>query len=60
MEPEDVVKASLAGLALGDVICSPALEDRGLLDREREARHAVFASGRGAELSSRYRDQPAT
>ncbi len=60
MEPEDVVEASLAGLALGDVICSPALEDRSLIDREREARHAVFGAGRGDALSSRYRDRPAT
>ena len=51
MEPEDVVEASLAGLALGDVICSPALADRGLLDRERQARHALF--GGVAELSCR-------
>jgi short-subunit dehydrogenase len=55
MEPEDVVEASRAGLALGDVICSPALVDRALLDREREARHAVFGGGRGGELSSRYK-----
>ncbi|MER9298656.1 hypothetical protein NKI38_19495 [Mesorhizobium sp. M0621] len=55
MEPEDVVEASLAGLALGDVICSPALADRGLLNHERQARHAVFGGGRGAELSPRYR-----
>ena len=31
MEPEDVVEASLTGLALGDVICSPALADRSSL-----------------------------
>ena len=55
MEPEHVVEAALVGLALGDVICSPALEDRSLLDREREARHAVFGAGRGAEMASRYR-----
>jgi uncharacterized protein len=54
MEPEDVVEASLAGLALGDVICTPALADRGLIDTEREARHAVFSNGRGSELSPRY------
>jgi short-subunit dehydrogenase len=58
MEPEDVVEASLAGLALGDVICSPALGDRGLLDNERQARHALFGGGRGAELSHRYRAKP--
>jgi len=60
MEPEDVVDASLAGLVLGDVICSPALADRGLLDREREARHALFDSGRGADLSTRYRTRRVT
>ncbi len=54
MEPEDVVEASLAALALGDVICSPVLADRALLDREHEARHAVFGAGLGATLSPRY------
>ncbi len=54
MEPEDVVEASLAALALGDVVCSPVLQDRTLLDREREARHAVFGAGLGAALSPRY------
>jgi uncharacterized protein len=49
-----VVEASLAGLALGDVICTPALANRGLIDTEREARHAVFSNGRGSELSPRY------
>ncbi len=56
MEPEDVVTASLAALALGDVVCQPALVDRELIDREREARHAVFGAGMSAELSPRYRD----
>jgi hypothetical protein len=56
MEPDDVVEASLAGLALGHVICSPALADRGLIEHERQARHAVFGGGRGAELSPRYRN----
>ena len=55
-----MVEASLAGLALGDVICSPALKDRGLLDREREARLAIFGAGRGDTLSSRYREWSAT
>ena len=55
MEPEDVVTASLAALPLGDVVCQPALVDRALIDREREARHAVFAAGISAEMSPRYR-----
>lgn len=58
MEPEDVVEASLAALALGDVICSPALAERSLVDHERQARHAVFGGGRGSELSPRYRAKP--
>jgi len=60
MEPEDVVEASLAALVLGDVICSPALADRRLLDREREARHTLLDSGRGADLSTRYRTRRVT
>ena len=55
MEPEAVVQASLAGLGLGDVICIPSLENRGLLDDELKARGNLFASGRGSELSPRYR-----
>ncbi|MCB1497032.1 MAG: SDR family oxidoreductase [Bauldia sp.] len=55
MEPEDVVAASLAALALGDVVCQPALVDRALIEREGEARHAVFAAGVSADLSPRYR-----
>jgi uncharacterized protein len=54
MEPQDVVEACLAALALGDVICSPSLTDRGLVDRERDGRHVLFDAGRGAELSPRY------
>jgi uncharacterized protein len=54
MEPDDVVQASLAALALGDVVCSPALVDRAIIDGERAARHAVMDAGRGAELSPRY------
>ncbi len=49
MEPEDVVQASLAGLALGDVVVSPAVADRAPFDKEREARHAVFALGLKAD-----------
>ncbi len=54
MEPEDVVEASLAGLALGDIICSPSLVDTGFIDRERDARLALFDAGRGTDLSPRY------
>ena len=54
MEPDDLVQASLAALALGDVVVSPALVDRELMERERGARHAVFAAGIGASVAPRY------
>jgi short-subunit dehydrogenase len=60
MEPEDVVAASLAALQLGDVVVPPSLSDRALIDREREARLAVFVAGRSAELAERYKDGKAT
>ncbi|TPI18364.1 SDR family NAD(P)-dependent oxidoreductase [Mesorhizobium sp. B4-1-1] len=55
MEPEAVVQASLAGLELDEVVCVPALDERGLLDDELEARRTLFGNGRGSELSSGYR-----
>ena len=55
MEPQDVVAASLAALTLGDVICIPGLSDRAPLEREREARHAVFPNGMKSDLAERYR-----
>ncbi|TPL46437.1 SDR family NAD(P)-dependent oxidoreductase [Mesorhizobium sp. B2-4-6] len=55
MEPEAVVQASLAGLELDEVVCVPALDERGLLDDELEARRTLFGNGRGSELSPGYR-----
>jgi uncharacterized protein len=54
LEPEDVVQASMRGLALGELVCAPGLEDPGLLDRRDEAELAVLAGGLGAQLASRY------
>jgi uncharacterized protein len=55
LEPEDVVEASLAALKLGDVICLPALSDRAVVEREREARSAMFRSAVKAKMAERYR-----
>jgi uncharacterized protein len=55
MEPDDVVRASLAGLDAGDVVCSPALDDPALLERLAEAEVALFRAGTGGGLASRYR-----
>ena len=54
LEPEDVVRASLRGLDLGELICAPALEDTSLIERWIEAANALFGGGRG-DLATRYR-----
>lgn len=58
LEPEDVVQASLAGLAAGDVICAPTLADSSLLDDQQQSRNAVFRGSLSAELAPRYRAAP--
>jgi short-subunit dehydrogenase len=55
MSPEDVVQASLAGLALGEVVCVPTLEDSALLAQVDEAQRKLFAEGRSGKLAERYR-----
>jgi uncharacterized protein len=55
MAPEDIARAALAGLAKGEVVCVPALEDPAALQRIDEAERAVLAFSRTPELASRYR-----
>jgi short-subunit dehydrogenase len=55
MSPDDVVTASLAGLARGEVVCVPGLDDPSLLDKVGEAQRAVMAAGNRPALSQRYR-----
>jgi uncharacterized protein len=47
MSADDIVRASLAALARGEVVCIPALADAASFDRISEAQIAVF---RGAAL----------
>jgi short-subunit dehydrogenase len=54
-EPADVVRASLASLALGEVICIPHLADAGALDRLAEARNALWEQARASEIAPRYK-----
>jgi uncharacterized protein len=54
LEPEDVVQASMRGLELGEVVCTPAVEERALLDRRDEADLALLAAGMRAQLAARY------
>jgi short-subunit dehydrogenase len=55
LEPEDVVTASLAALPLGDVVCIPALGDRGPLADLEQSRERVFDGVRGGSIAERYR-----
>ncbi len=55
MTPEDVVEASLLGLARGEVICMPALDDPGLLAQVDESQRQLFEQSRTGRLAERYR-----
>ena len=54
MTAQDVVHASLRGLALGETVCAPGVEDVTLLDTIFRADLAAFASQSPA-LATRYR-----
>jgi short-subunit dehydrogenase len=54
MSPEDIVKASLAGLRSGEVICIPALDDPGLLERVKESERRLLEQSSGGKLARRY------
>lgn len=56
MEAADVVTASLAALARGEVVCVPALDDPALVDRITEAQRAVLRVSTTPALAGRYRD----
>jgi hypothetical protein len=55
MSAEDVVTASLRGLALGEVLCAPGVENSGLLAAVSTADLAAFAA-QSPQLASRYRE----
>ena len=54
MSAEDVVTASLRGLALGEVVCAPGVERSELLDAVFSADLAAFAA-QAPQLAGRYR-----
>jgi uncharacterized protein len=54
MSAEDVVTASLRGLALGEVLCAPGVEKSELLDALFEASLAAFHA-QAPTLAQRYR-----
>jgi short-subunit dehydrogenase len=55
MVPDDIVRAALAGLEKGEVICVPALEDTAVLKQIEAAQSAALAVGRVPTLAARYR-----
>ncbi len=54
LEPEHIVQASMVGLANGELVCLPSLEDPDLLTHRDEAELAILAAGMRAELAGRY------
>jgi short-subunit dehydrogenase len=55
MSPDDLARASLAGLRLGEVVCVPPLEDATALQRIDEANRAVLEVSRSTTIATRYR-----
>lgn len=56
MSADDVVTASLRGLAIGEVLCAPGVERADLLDAVFKADLAAFAA-QAPQLAERYRTQ---
>ena len=54
MSADDVVTASLRGLALGEVVCAPGVERSDLLGAVSQADLAAFAA-QSPQLAERYR-----
>jgi short-subunit dehydrogenase len=54
MTAEDVVRASLAGLELGEIVCLPSVEDARLLDRIREHQQVLIDDAEIGTLAQRY------
>ncbi|HYM70611.1 MAG TPA: SDR family NAD(P)-dependent oxidoreductase [bacterium] len=59
MTADDVVAASLAALAQGEVTCVPALDDASLLERLLELQRALMGSASNPVLAKRYRPDTA-
>jgi hypothetical protein len=58
MSAVDVADAALAGLAMGEVVCVPGLEDIGLFDKLRDLQQAILSGGNQVQVAERYRRRP--
>lgn len=54
LEPEQVVQASMIGLARGEVVCIPTLEEVDLLQRHDQAESDALAAAMRPALAQRY------
>jgi short-subunit dehydrogenase len=54
LEPEEIVKASMIGLELGEVVCIPTLEETDRLRRLDQAEGEVLAANMRPSLAERY------
>ena len=52
---EDVVRAALAGLARGEVVCVLGLEDTIALRQIDDAQRAALSAARNVQIATRYR-----
>lgn len=59
LDPAEVVGASLAGLALGEVICVPQLPDLSALKGLAEAQQTLWGQTRSDTVAARYKAAPA-
>jgi short-subunit dehydrogenase len=55
MVPDDVARAALAGLAKGELVCVPGLEDTSALRQIDDAQRTALSAARNVEIASRYR-----
>jgi short-subunit dehydrogenase len=58
-DPADVVAASLAGLALGEVVCVPQLPDLSALEGLAAAQRTLWGQARSDTVAARYKATPA-
>jgi short-subunit dehydrogenase len=58
MSADDVADAALSGLALGEVVCVPGLEDIGLFEKLRDLQQAILSGGNQVQVAERYRRRP--
>ena len=52
---EDVAQAIVTGLALGETVCAPTLEDATCFERLADLQQAALMAARSTELAARYR-----